>query len=95
MRYAENTQRRLGLLGLTLLCKGLMRVSPQRGQGLVAGQAQGLASCSRVGQSAPAYPLLCCCSHICELALHIQPQLTHFRTISLQAQCCCCPVCHL
>ncbi|KAA6420210.1 MAG: hypothetical protein FRX49_09873 [Trebouxia sp. A1-2] len=27
-------------MGLTLLCKGLMSVRPQRGQGLVAGQAQ-------------------------------------------------------
>lgn len=82
-------------MGLTLLCKGLMSVRPQRGQGLVAGQAQGLASCRGVGQSAPAHPLLCSCPHICKLALHIQPQLAHFLTVSLEAQRCCCPVCHL
>lgn len=94
-KHAGNSQKRQGLLGLTLLCKRLMHVSPQRGQGLVAGQAQGLASCSGVGQSAPAYSLLCGCPHICKLALRIQPQLAHLLTVSLQAQRCCCPVCHL
>ncbi len=82
-------------LALTLGCKGVMRVAPDGCKGLVTGEAQGLAGRSGVGQPPPAYPLLGSCPYICKLALHKQFQLTHFLPIRLQAQCCCCPVCHL
>lgn len=61
-----------------------MPMALEGSQGLVTGQAQRLACCSGVGQPPPAYALLGGRPHICQLALRVQPQLSHFLSICLQ-----------